>query len=123
MLYLVPVMLTRYLVMQVLVLENVRFYKEETKNDTVFAKHLAENADLFVNDAFGTAHRAHASTEGVTRYLRPSVGAPPPSHSPTPGPARPPAQLRPAPYGLQCVIMGPSSSQMVERLQGGGAHL
>jgi len=58
---------------QVLVLENVRFYKEETKNDTVFAKHLAENADLFVNDAFGTAHRAHASTEGVTRYLRPSV--------------------------------------------------
>jgi len=58
---------------QVLVLENVRFYKEETKNDTVFAKNLAAKADLFVNDAFGTAHRAHASTEGVTRYLRPSV--------------------------------------------------
>lgn len=60
--------------MQVLVLENVRFYKEETKNDTVFAKNLAAKADLFVNDAFGTAHRAHASTQGVTRYLRPSVG-------------------------------------------------
>ncbi len=60
---------------QVLVLENVRFYKEETKNDIDFAKKLAANADLFVNDAFGTAHRAHASTEGVTRYLRPSAGA------------------------------------------------
>lgn len=59
---------------QVLVLENVRFYKEETKNDVEFAKKLAANADLFVNDAFGTAHRAHASTEGVTRYLRPSAG-------------------------------------------------
>jgi Phosphoglycerate kinase len=58
----------------VLVLENVRFYKEETKNDVEFAKKLAANADLFVNDAFGTAHRAHASTEGVTRYLRPSAG-------------------------------------------------
>jgi phosphoglycerate kinase len=57
----------------VLVLENVRFYKEETKNDVEFAKKLAANADLFVNDAFGTAHRAHASTEGVTRYLRPSA--------------------------------------------------
>lgn len=59
---------------KVLVLENVRFYKEETKNDLEFAKKLAANADLFVNDAFGTAHRAHASTEGVTRYLRPSAG-------------------------------------------------
>jgi Phosphoglycerate kinase len=56
------------------VLENVRFYKEETKNDVMFAQKLAANADLFVNDAFGTAHRAHASTEGVTRYLRPSAG-------------------------------------------------
>ena len=55
-------------------LENVRFYKEETKNDVMFAQKLAANADLFVNDAFGTAHRAHASTEGVTRYLRPSAG-------------------------------------------------
>jgi phosphoglycerate kinase len=58
---------------EVLVLENVRFYKEETKNDTEFAKKLAANADIFVNDAFGTAHRAHASTEGVTKYLHPSV--------------------------------------------------
>ncbi len=63
--------------MQVLVLENVRFYKEETKNDVEFAKKLAANADVFVNDAFGTAHRAHASTEGVTRYLRPSAGTHP----------------------------------------------
>ncbi|CAM9281907.1 unnamed protein product [Ectocarpus fasciculatus] len=57
----------------VLLLENVRFYKEETKNDADFAKKLAANADLFVNDAFGTAHRAHGSTEGVTKYLSPSV--------------------------------------------------
>ncbi len=51
--------------MQVLVLENVRFYKEETKNDPGYAEKLAANADLYVNDAFGTAHRAHASTEGT----------------------------------------------------------
>lgn len=57
----------------VALLENVRFYSEETKNDPEFAKKLAANADLYVNDAFGTAHRAHASTEGVTKYLRPSV--------------------------------------------------
>lgn len=57
----------------VLLLENVRFYKEEEKNDPEFAKKLASVADLYVNDAFGTAHRAHASTEGVTKYLRPSV--------------------------------------------------
>ena len=59
---------------QVLLLENVRFYKEEEKNDPEFAKKLAANADFYVNDAFGTAHRAHASTEGVTHYLSPSVG-------------------------------------------------
>ena len=59
---------------QVLLLENVRFYKEEEANDSEFAKKLAANADLYVNDAFGTAHRAHASTEGVTHYLSPSVG-------------------------------------------------
>merc|ERR1712146_498863 len=47
--------------------------KEETKNDPEFAKKLAANADLFVNDAFGTAHRAHGSTEGVTAHLKPSV--------------------------------------------------
>jgi phosphoglycerate kinase len=54
-------------------LENVRFYAEEEKNDPEFAKKLASIADLYVNDAFGTAHRAHASTEGVTKYLSPSV--------------------------------------------------
>lgn len=57
----------------VVLLENSRFYPEEEKNDPVFAKQLADNADLFVNDAFGTAHRAHASTEGVTAYLKPAV--------------------------------------------------
>ncbi|MCC5606750.1 phosphoglycerate kinase [Nostoc sp. CHAB 5834] len=58
---------------QVLLLENVRFYPEEEKNDSEFAKKLAANADFYVNDAFGTAHRAHASTEGVTKFLSPSV--------------------------------------------------
>jgi phosphoglycerate kinase len=58
---------------QVALLENVRFYPEEEKNDPEFAKKLASLADLYVNDAFGTAHRAHASTEGVTHYLSPSV--------------------------------------------------
>lgn len=53
----------------VLLLENVRFHPEEEKNDPEFAKQLAELAELYVNDAFGTAHRAHASTEGVTKYL------------------------------------------------------
>ncbi|MBQ1848174.1 MAG: phosphoglycerate kinase [Clostridia bacterium] len=56
----------------VMLLENVRFHKEEEKNDPEFAKELASMADIFVNDAFGTAHRAHASTEGVSHYL-PSV--------------------------------------------------
>ncbi len=54
---------------QVLLLENVRFHKEETKNDPVFAKRLASLAEIFVNDAFGTAHRAHASTAGLANYL------------------------------------------------------
>lgn len=58
---------------QVVLLENVRFHPEEEKNNSEFAKQLAANADLYVNDAFGTAHRAHASTEGVTHYLSPSV--------------------------------------------------
>lgn len=58
---------------QVALLENVRFYPEEEKNDPEFAKKLASVADLYVNDAFGTAHRAHASTEGVTHHLSPSV--------------------------------------------------
>jgi len=57
----------------VILLENLRFHSEETSNDPEFAKQLAANADLYVNEAFGTAHRAHASTEGVTKYLSPSV--------------------------------------------------
>jgi len=56
----------------VLILENLRFHKEEEKNDEAFAKELASLGDVFVNDAFGTCHRAHASTEGVTHFL-PSV--------------------------------------------------
>ena len=51
---------------EVLLLENIRFYKEETQNEAEFARVLAALADIYVNDAFGTAHRAHASTEGVT---------------------------------------------------------
>ena len=58
---------------QVALLENVRFYPEEEDNDPEFARKLASLADLFVNDAFGTAHRAHASTAGVTAYLQPAV--------------------------------------------------
>ena len=54
---------------QVMLLENVRFHKEETDNDPEFAKKLASFGEVFVNDAFGTAHRAHASTEGVAHYL------------------------------------------------------
>jgi phosphoglycerate kinase len=57
---------------EVLLLENTRFHPEEEKNDMGMAKQLASLADIFVNDAFGTAHRAHASTEGVTHFL-PSV--------------------------------------------------
>jgi len=56
----------------VVLLENLRFHAEEEKNDPAFAKELASLGDVFVNDAFGTAHRAHASTEGVTHFL-PSV--------------------------------------------------
>lgn len=58
---------------QVVLLENVRFHAEEEGNDPEFAKALASLADLYVNDAFGAAHRAHASTAGVTEYLSPSV--------------------------------------------------
>jgi phosphoglycerate kinase len=57
----------------VVLLENVRFFAEEEKNDTEFAKKLAALAEVYVNDAFGAAHRAHASTEGVTEYLKPNV--------------------------------------------------
>jgi phosphoglycerate kinase len=58
---------------EVLLLENLRFHAEEEKNDEGFARRLAALGELYVNDAFGTAHRAHASTEGVTRFLRPAV--------------------------------------------------
>jgi phosphoglycerate kinase len=54
---------------EVLLLENLRFHPEEEKNDPRFAQQLAQLADVYVNDAFGTAHRAHASTEGITQYL------------------------------------------------------
>ncbi len=57
----------------IMLLENVRFYAEEEKNDNNFAKELASIADMYVNDAFGAAHRAHASTQGVTEFLNPSV--------------------------------------------------
>jgi len=57
----------------VLLLENLRFHEEEEKNDSGFAKQLAELGDVYVNDAFGSAHRAHASTEGVTKFLAVSV--------------------------------------------------
>ncbi len=57
----------------IVLLENVRFYKEEEANDEGFAKKLSELADVYVNDAFGTAHRAHASTAGVAKFLKPAV--------------------------------------------------
>ncbi|MFN8589203.1 MAG: phosphoglycerate kinase [Candidatus Eisenbacteria bacterium] len=58
---------------QVLLLENLRFHPEEEKNVPAFAEALSKLGDCYVNDAFGTAHRAHASTEGVTKFLRPAV--------------------------------------------------
>ncbi len=58
---------------EILLLENVRYYAGEEANDPEFAKQLAENADIFVNDAFGTAHRAHASTAGVTEHVEQSA--------------------------------------------------
>lgn len=53
----------------VILLENLRFYKEEEANDEAFARALASLADIYVNDAFGTAHRAHASTAGVAEFV------------------------------------------------------
>ena len=58
---------------QVLLLENLRFHAEEEANDPAFAQALAKLGEVYVNDAFGTAHRAHASTEGITHFLRPAV--------------------------------------------------
>lgn len=55
---------------EVLLLENLRFHAEEEKNDSVFAEQLAKLGDVYINDAFGSAHRAHASTEGVTRFIK-----------------------------------------------------
>ena len=54
----------------VLLLENLRFHEEEEKNDAAFAKKLSELGDVYINDAFGSAHRAHASTEGVTKFIK-----------------------------------------------------
>lgn len=59
---------------KVILLENLRYHSEEEANDAGFARHLASLADIFVNDAFGTAHRAHASTEGVTHFLKSTAG-------------------------------------------------
>jgi len=56
-----------------LLLENLRFHKEEEENDENFSRELASLGEIYVNDAFGSAHRAHASTEGVTRFVKPSV--------------------------------------------------
>ncbi|MEX2586013.1 MAG: phosphoglycerate kinase [Balneolaceae bacterium] len=58
---------------EIVLLENVRFHKEEKANDETFSKELAAHGDLFVNDAFGSSHRAHASVAGVARYLQPAV--------------------------------------------------
>ncbi len=58
---------------EVALLENVRFYKEETKNDEEFAKKLAKLTDIYVNDAFGTAHRKHASTYGIAKFVKVAV--------------------------------------------------
>jgi phosphoglycerate kinase len=59
---------------QVVMLENLRFHKEEEANDLAFARELAENADVYVNDAFGTAHRAHASTVGMVPFVKERAG-------------------------------------------------
>ena len=58
---------------QALLLENLRFYSEEEANDATFARHLAALAEYYVNDAFGTAHRAHASTVGITKFVEKSA--------------------------------------------------
>ena len=55
---------------EIYLLENLRFYKEETSGDIIFAKELASLADVYINDAFGTSHRAHASTYGVAQFFK-----------------------------------------------------
>ena len=60
---------------QFILLENLRFYKQETENDPAFSSTLAEGIDLYINDAFGTCHRAHASTVGVASQLKPEKRA------------------------------------------------
>lgn len=59
---------------EILLLENTRYYSEEKKNDADFAKQIANLGDVYINDAFGTAHRAHASTEGISKYLPSAAG-------------------------------------------------
>lgn len=59
---------------EILLLENTRYHKEEKKNNPEFAEKLAKLGDVYINDAFGTAHRAHASTEGITKYLPSAAG-------------------------------------------------
>ena len=58
---------------RVVLLENLRFHAEEEKNDSGFAQSLAELGDVYINDAFGSAHRAHASTEGIVRHMKASA--------------------------------------------------
>ncbi len=58
---------------EIILLENIRFYEGEEKNDPELSKKLAECGDIYVNDAFGSAHRAHSSTEGIANYLKPAV--------------------------------------------------
>ena len=59
---------------EILLLENLRFHKEEEENDDNFARSLAKLADIYINDAFGASHRAHASIVGVPKYLTPAAG-------------------------------------------------
>ncbi len=90
-------------------LENVRFYKEETKNDPGYAEKLAKSADIYVNDAFGTAHRAHASTEGA-----------PPGAAAAPGRAARPAAAGDASPALWRLAAGARCHRAVRAGAGAG---